>query len=281
MSARIAGVIGWPVGHSLSPRIHGYWLRSLKIDAAYAALPAPPEDFSRAIEGLRRAGFAGLNVTLPHKHAAFAIAETLDDAARATGAVNLLLFRHGRVEGRNTDVEGLRASLVEEFGADIVNGAIAVVLGAGGAARAAAVALDRLGAKEIRFANRNPGRARTLAADLQPHLKAALVAIPWTEGTSAIEDAVLLVNATSAGMQGGPALDVSLETLPSGAAVYDVVYTPLETGLVRRAKARGLRAATGLGMLLNQAAPSFAAFYGVAPSITPELRHALAQALSP
>jgi shikimate dehydrogenase len=277
---KLAGVIGWPIGHSLSPRIHNHWLKSLGIDGAYVALPVKREDFSRAIEGLRRAGFVGLNVTLPHKQAAFAIADALDDAAQATGAVNLLLFGGGGRIGRNTDVEGLRLSLLEEFGPQVVAGRKAVVLGAGGAARAAAMALDQLGATEIRIVNRNTARVAGCAAALRPHLGASLIPIPWGEWLEASTDAALLVNAASGGMRGASDLDVSLAELPAGAAVYDLVYNPCETGLLKRAQALGHRTAGGLGMLLQQAVPSFAALYGTTPTITPELRSELEQALS-
>jgi shikimate dehydrogenase len=279
--AKLAGVIGWPLAHSLSSLIHKHWLRALSIDGAYIALPVVREDFSRVIDGLRRAGFVGLNVTLPHKQAAFAISDTVDETARLTGAVNLLLLHPtGGISGQNTDVEGLHASLVEEFGNGVVSGRLAVVLGAGGAARAAAAALDRLGAGEVRILNRNVARAENLAATLQPYLRARLVPIPRDAWANAAKGAALLVNATSAGTRGKPALDISLEELPPGAAAYDLVYNPLETDLVREARARGHKAAGGLGMLLYQAVPSFAAFYGVKPTITPELRGALERALS-
>jgi shikimate dehydrogenase len=279
--AKLAGVIGWPIAHSLSPLIHNHWLSALDIDGAYVALPVVREEFSRAIDGLRRAGFVGLNVTLPHKQAAFAISDTVDEAARLTGAVNLLLLHpNGCISGRNTDVDGLHASLVEEFGDGFVAGSVAVVLGAGGAARAAAAALNRLGAGEVRILNRNVARAQSLATALQPDLSAKLVPTSWNELANATKDAVLLVNATSAGTRGKPALDISLDELPAGAAAYDLVYNPLETDLVTKARARGHKAAGGLGMLLYQAVPSFAAFYGVKPTITPELRGALERALS-
>ena len=278
---KLAGVIGWPVGHSLSPRIHNHWLRSMHIDGAYVALPVKREDFSRVIEGLRRAGFVGVNVTLPHKQAGFAIADVLDDAATATGAVNLLLFHgSGRIEGRNTDVEGLRASLIEEFGPQVAAGHIAVVLGAGGAARAAVMALDQLGAKEIRIVNRNTARVAGCVATLQPHLNASLTPMAWGEWESVSKDMALLVNAASGGMRGASDLDVSLDELPGSAAVYDLVYNPRETDLLKRAQARGHKVAGGLGMLLQQAAPSFAAFYGVKPTITPELRTELEPAIA-
>lgn len=278
---KLAGVIGWPVAHSLSPRIHNHWLRALRIDGAYVAIPVKREDLSRTIEGLYSGGFIGLNVTLPHKQAAFAICHVHDKAAYVTGAVNLLLFRpNGGIEGRNTDVEALRTSLVEEFGPDVVAGRIAVVLGAGGAARATIVAVNQLGASEIRILNRNVSRAEGTAAALRPHLRARLEPLSLGEWVDAANDAALLVNATSAGMRGIAPLQISLEGLPAGAAVYDLVYNPLETELVKGARMRGHKTANGLGMLLHQAVPAFEAFYGVKPTITPELYRELEQALS-
>ena len=278
---RVAGVVGWPVAHSLSPSIHNYWLRELGIDGAYVALPVAREDFSPAVHALRHAGFAGLNVTLPHKQAAFAVADRLDEAAQLTGAVNLLLFgTDGRIEGRNTDVAGLRESVVEEFGPGVVNGKTAVVLGAGGAARSAVIALAQLGVATVYLLNRNELRGKNLAAELQPRITSKIVPLGWEQRLRAAEQTSLLVNATSAGMQGEPLLDISLDGLCLNAAVYDLVYNPLETELVKAARVRGLKAANGLGMLMHQAVPAFAAFYGETPRVTPALRIALERTLS-
>jgi shikimate dehydrogenase len=277
----LAGVAGWPVGHSLSPRLHGYWLREHGIDGAYVPLAIAREDFSTAVEGLRRAGFAGLNVTVPHKEAAFALADTLDEDARLTGAVNLLLFRSDAIiEGRNTDAMGLATSLAEEFGTDVVRRKKAIVLGAGGAARAAILALARIGAAEIHILNRSLHKARGVVAQLQPNVSPTLNADALDAWRGIAGDAVLVVNATSAGMNGNPPLDLCLDALPATATVYDLVYNPLETDLVKRARARRLRAANGLGMLMHQAVPAFAALYGVTPKVTPELRAHLEQALA-
>lgn len=276
--ASIAGVAGWPVAHSLSPRLHNHWLAAHKIDGAYVPLAIPREYLAQALNGLRLTGFKGVNLTIPHKEAAFALAHTLDDAARAAGAVNLLIFREdGMLEGRNTDADGLRASLAAANVA--LCGAPAVLLGAGGAARAAILALDAIGAGEIRIVNRHAGRAATLAAALAPFVKAKLM--PVSDWAIAAHGAKLLVNATSAGMKGQPALDLPLDPLPLEAAVCDLIYNPLQTDLLARAAARGHKVVDGLGMLMYQAAPSFEAFYGVAPKVTPELRAELEQALKP
>jgi len=274
--ARCAGVAGWPVAHSLSPRLHNHWLAAHKIDGAYVPLAIPREHLAEALKGLRLAGFRGVNLTIPHKEAAFALAHTLDDAARAAGAVNLLVFHEdGSLEGRNTDAEGLRASLAAANVA--LSGAPAALLGAGGAARAAILALDAIGAGEIRILNRHADRAATLAATLSPFVKAKLK--PQSDWAVAARDAQLLVNATSAGMKGQPALDLPLDPLPVTAAVCDLIYNPLVTDLLARAAARGHKVIDGLGMLMYQAAPSFAAFYGVVPMVTQALRAELEQAL--
>jgi len=279
--AKVAGVVGWPVAHSLSPVLHGHWLASHGVDGAYVPLAVRPEDFSRAIDGLRRAGFAGVNVTLPHKEAAFAIAHDLDKAASAAGAVNLLVLGgDGRLQGYNTDVGGLAASLAESFGADFLKARAAVLLGAGGAARGALLALDRLGVREVRLLNRHESRAASLAKDLQPQVKASLTVKPWKDWGTAAADASLLLNTTKAGMTGSAPLDLPLEPLPLAACVCDIVYNPLQTDLLRRARARGHETADGLGMLMHQAVRAFEAFYGVRPTVTDHLRRILEQALS-
>jgi len=278
---RIAGVMGWPARQSLSPRLHGFWLREYAIDGAFVALPTRPEDFSTALRGLRLAGFRGVNVTVPHKEAAFALAGTLDPVATAAGAANLLVFGDdGRVQGFNTDAGGLAASVAQELGPDAVRGNAVVLLGAGGAARAAVLALDGLHAAEIRILNRDVARAGSLAAALAPRVKAKLSAMALAGWPEAAGDVALAVNATSAGMKGTPSLDLPLDVLPRDSAVCDIVYNPLETDLLRRARARGLRTIDGLGMLMHQAVPSFASFFGVTPKVTPGLRRELEKALA-
>jgi len=275
--AKLAGVIGDPVAQSLSPRLHAHWLTVHGVDGAYVPLAVARSDFAYAIAGLRAAGFRGVNVTVPHKEAAFALAEDLDGAARTTGAVNLLVFHNDRLEGRNTDVAGLHHSLAEGLGANGVQGKPVVLLGAGGAARGAVLALGQLGAGEIRIVAR--ARAATLAADLKGAAKAKLRGMDWKDWPEAAKDVALVVNATSAGMRGKPALDLPLDPLPTSAVVCDIVYNPLETPLLRDARARGHNVIDGLGMLMHQAVPSFEAFYGVKPAVTPALRLELEEAL--
>ncbi|MBU6296765.1 MAG: shikimate dehydrogenase [Alphaproteobacteria bacterium] len=278
-AAELAGVAGWPVAHSLSPRLHGHWIREYGLDAAYVPLAIRKEDFAKAVNGLRLAGFKGINVTIPHKEAAFALADYCDHAAEIAGAANLLLFGENGVEARNTDPAGLSASLCQGMDAGALKGRKAAVWGAGGMARAACCALSGLGAAEICIFNRHVGRAQNLAASVAPKIAAKLVAADYGEWPAAAENFGVLVHATSAGMNGTPSLDLPLDGLPRDATVVDGVYSPLETGLLARAKAEGLNTVDGLGMLMHQAVPAFAAFYGVEPEVTAALRSMLEEAL--
>lgn len=272
-----AGIVGWPVTQSLSPVLHGYWLEQLGIDGEMLRVPAQPEDFRDVIARLRGEGFAGVNVTVPHKEAAFALADRVDAAAKIAGAANLLVFHAGAIEGRNTDSYGLAESLRENIGA--LGGATVVLLGAGGAARGAVLALENLGAGTIHILNRDAERAKNLAAQLGPHVNARLVPGALADWKSVAGNAALLVNSTSAGMSGNPPLDLDMRPLPPGAAVCDIVYKPLETQLLKDAKARGHKTIDGLGMLMHQAAPSFEAFFGKRPQVDAGLRAALESAL--
>jgi len=268
--AIVAGVAGWPVAHSRSPRLHGHWLRRYGIDGLYAPFAIAPDDFERAVGGLAAAGLAGLNVTLPHKEAAFALSGRADETARRLGAVNTLIFGPGgEIEGRNTDAFGFAENLKD---GGLAGGGIAVVLGAGGAGRAVVLALQSLGYGPIRVSNRTASRADALAAALGPGVEA----VTWAERAGALAGAALLVNATSLGMAGQPALDLPLDDLPAGAAVTDIVYTPLETPLLAAARGLGCRTIDGLGMLLHQGRPGFHAWFGVDPAVDADLRRAVA-----
>jgi shikimate dehydrogenase len=278
--AKLAGVVGDPISHSISPRLHAHWLALHGIDGAYVPLRVARDAFASTLRGLRQAGFVGLNVTVPHKEAAFALAERLDAAALAAGAVNLLVFRDGHIEGRNTDAAGLAASLVERLGVGTLREKTVVLLGTGGAARAAIVALGGLGTKEIRVVARDVGRAETLTKELKGSTKAQLHAVRWSDWPQVAAEAALLVNATSAGMRGQGSLTLSLDPLPQAAAVCDIVYNPLETPLLAEARARGHVTIDGLGMLMHQAVPAFEAFYGVTPAVTLALRKDLEKALN-
>ncbi|MBN9562725.1 MAG: shikimate dehydrogenase [Alphaproteobacteria bacterium] len=266
--ARLAGILGWPVSHSRSPRLHGFWLERHGIDGTYVPLPVPPDDFAAAVRSLAALGFAGANVTIPHKLAAFAVCDAVDESARRAGAVNTLVFRDGRVEGSNTDGSGFIANL-RAHGVDPAVGP-ALVLGGGGSARAVAAALQDAGAR-VSLANRTRARADALANDL-PGLKV----LDWNARHVALADHALVVNTTSLGMTGNPALELDLDRAPAGMAVADIVYVPLETPLLAAARARELRTVEGLGLLLHQAVPGFTAWFGVEPTVDDELRRFVA-----
>ena len=274
---RLAAVIGWPVHQSLSPRMHNYWLKQHGLAGAYVALPIAPENFQACVATLPLMGFAGASVTVPHKESVFALAGVLDDDARITGAVNTLIFESGTVTGLNTDVKGFASSLVAGLGEASAAAGPVTVLGAGGAARAVVLALARAGAPEIRLVNRTKTRSQALAKTLGQFAKIKLV--DWGDWDAAFVGGRLLVNTTSLGMTGKPPLELSLERLPREAAVADIVYNPLETPLLRAARARGHRTLDGLGMLMHQAAPAFAAWFGVMPEVTDDLRAELIKAL--
>jgi len=273
--AAIAGVIGWPVGHSRSPALHGYWLEHYGIDGAYVPLAIRPEDFMTTVPALAKAGLRGTNVTLPNKEAAFALSDRIDDDARRIGAVNTLVFTPTGIAGSNTDAYGFIANLRQECPEPFWHQGKAVVLGAGGAARAVVVALADAGTPEIVIINRNLERAEALVADLAPVCAARLSALGWEQVTEPLIDASLLVNTTSLGMTGEPPLDLALDRLPTAALVTDIVYVPLETGLLAAARARGNLVVDGLGMLLHQAVPGFEAWFGIRPQVTADLRAAV------
>lgn len=275
---KLACVIGWPVRQSVSPILHTHWLRQHGIVGAYVALPVRPEDFGKVIGILPLMGFVGANVTVPHKEAAFALSSVLDDDAKATGAVNMLVFRDGVVRGHNTDVRGFAAHLEQCVGAAALHRGPAVVLGAGGAARSIVLALLRLGVKEVRILNRTKARAEALAALFAG--QANISALDWSERDLALSGANLLVNTTALGMTGKERLDLPLGALPKSAIVADIVYNPLQTDLLVRARARGNVIVDGLGMLMHQAVPAFEAWFGVLPDVTADLRRELEDALS-
>lgn len=276
--ARLAGVMGWPVGHSLSPRLHGFWLEKYGIDGAYLPLAVKPEDCGEAIRFLPKLGFAGANVTVPHKETAFRAVDELEPLARRIGAVNTLVVRDdGSILGRNTDAFGFIENL--KAGAPGWNPASgpAAVLGAGGAARAVAAALVDAGVPELRLVNRSVERAEKLAADLGGPIRI----LAWDDRARALDGAALLVNTTSLGMKGQPPLDLDLAPLPPEALATDIVYAPLETPLLAAARTRGNPVVDGLGMLLHQARPGFAAWFGREPEVTPDLRDFVLASLAP
>ncbi|WP_176525254.1 shikimate dehydrogenase [Caenispirillum bisanense] len=270
--ARVAGVMGWPVSHSRSPRLHGFWLREHGIDGAYVPLPVRPEDFAAAVRALPKLGFAGANVTVPHKEAALAACDEVSPLARRIGAVNTLVCRpDGSLWGDNTDGFGFLENLRAGCPGWRPEAGPAVVLGAGGAARAVVAALLDAGCPQVRLTNRTRDRAAELAADLG----GAIEVVAWEERRAALAGAGLLVNTTTLGMTGAPPLDLALDPLPAAALVTDIVYAPLVTDLLARAQARGNAVVDGLGMLLHQGRPGFEAWFGVRPEVTPALRAAV------
>jgi len=261
--ARLAGILGWPASHSRSPRLHGFWLRRHGIDGAYVPLPVAPERFAEAVRALAALGFRGANVTQPHKEAAFAVCDQLDPTAARAGAVNTLVFRDGAIHGSNTDGFGFLENLRAEVPGFDAGAGPAILLGAGGAARAIAATLLDAGCPRLILVNRSPARAEALAIALGGPVVVATVA--------PLAEAALLVNTTSLGMAGHPPLGLDPAGLPPTAVVSDIVYVPRRTALLRAAAARGLRTSGGLGMLLHQARPGFEAWFGQAPVVDAEL----------
>jgi shikimate dehydrogenase len=267
-NAKLAGVIGWPVSHSLSPRLHGYWLRAYGIDGAYVPLPVTSKNLQTALRSLSKLGFVGVNITVPHKQAAFAAVDEADEIARRVGAVNTVIVEaDGKLIGRNTDgfgfMENLRAGC-RTWRAEV---GAAVVLGAGGAARSICAALLDSGVPEVRLLNRTRERAEVLAAEIGGSIRV----MDWAEPASAMPEVGLLVNTTTLGMVDKPSLEIDLSPLAASALVMDIVYAPLQTALLDQAEARGLATVGGLGMLLHQARPGFAAWYGYQPEVTEAL----------
>ncbi len=269
--ARVAGVMGWPISHSRSPRLHGYWLERYGIDGAYVPFPVRPEMVVEAVRALPKLGIVGCNLTLPHKELALAALDEIDPAARRIGAVNTIVVRpDSSIFGTNTDAYGFLEHLKASAPRWKPTAGPAVVLGAGGAARAVCAALVDAGVPRVLLANRTAARAEAVAKAVGGPIEIA----DWHAAPRLLADAALLVNTTWLGMRGQPPLEVSLDCLPPEAVVDDIVYVPLETDLLREARARGNPTVDGLGMLLHQGRPAFHAFFGVDPAVTPEL-HAL------
>ena len=268
---RTAGVIGWPVGHSRSPQLHGYWLRRYGVDGAFVPFAVPPDRVGEAVAGLHALGLVGASVTVPHKQAVMAHLDGIDLQARRIGAVNTILMDgDGRLIGRNTDAPGFLAHL-RSAAPDWRPDGVQVVVGAGGAARAILVALADAGARQLRVINRTVERGRALV----DAVGLAAEVVDWSRRQDALGDAALLVNATTQGMSGQPPLDVDPTALPATAIVYDIVYTPEDTPLLTAARARGLATVDGIGMLLHQARPQFEGWFGIEPEIDAALKHAV------
>jgi shikimate dehydrogenase len=276
---KLAGIMGWPVSHSRSPSIHNHWIKKHELNGAYVYLPvnpANPDDLKAALKGLSVMGFAGCNLTLPHKVMALPMVDRLDATAKRMGAINTIVVEaDGSLSGYNNDGYGYIQSLLVAKPDWQPSAGPALIMGAGGAARAVLVSLAEKGVKDIRVCNRTESNAHDLIAafkdDFAQNLGTKLTAVPWDQRHYAVADITLLVNTTSQGMGSNPALDINLEQLPITALVSDIVYMPMETPLLKAAKARGNSTAGGLNMLLYQARPAFHKWFGVLPEVTPEL----------
>ena len=264
---RAACVIGWPIKHSRSPLIHGYWIKQHGLDAAYRSEAVEPAAFADFIRNLSSRGYVGANITIPHKEMALELSEP-DDCARAVGAANTLWLDGGRLRSTNTDVEGFTANLDDVVPGWAGRPGEAIVLGAGGSARAVVYGLIGRGMAKINVVNRTIDRAD----ELRRRFGDAVQPADWAALPGLLGRCGLLVNTTSLGMTGQPLLDIDLGPLPRHATVTDLVYAPLKTSLLVAAAARGLATADGLGMLLHQAVRGFELWFGVRPRVTAELR---------
>ena len=264
---RLAGVMGYPALHSRSPKIHTYWFEHYGLAGAYLPLELPPQRLEAALRALPALGFSGCNLTIPHKVAAMAIVDEVEDTARRVGAINCVVVRpDGSLVGRNYDGFGFVQSLFEAAPNFRPGDGPVLVLGAGGGARAVIAGLQDAGAKRIMVANRTPAREAALAQDL------GVEQLAWEDRSAAVGEAALVVNTTSLGMEGQPDLEIDLGRLSPGTLVADIVYIPRETNLLVTAREKGCRTVNGLGMLLHQARPAFRDWFGVMPDATRELR---------
>ena len=260
--------MGWPVAHSRSPVIHNHWIAEHGLSGAYVLLPVQPERIETALRALPVLGFAGCNLTIPHKVAALAVVDQVESLAQSIGAINTIVVEaDGSLTGRNTDGFGYIQSLLDAQPGWKADAGPAVVMGAGGAARAVIVGLMDSGATEIRLTNRSWAKAHDMAQEFGGPVRA----VPWQDRHDVLAGAALLVNTTNQGMHGETELDLRLNQLPLQALVSDIIYVPLETPLLSAARLRGHVTVNGLGMLLHQARPAFAAWFGVRPDVTPAL----------
>jgi shikimate dehydrogenase len=265
----LAGVMGWPVMQSRSPMLHSYWFREHGLQGSYVPLAIRPEGIGAALRALPALGFAGCNLTIPHKQEAMSIVDEVDVTARKIGAISCVTVRaDGSMAGVNNDWYGFTENILEFVPDWRADAGPVVVVGAGGGSRAVVYGLTLRGAKDIRLVNRTQARAETLARDVG----GPVTVLPWDKRHDALEGAAMLVNATSQGMIGQPPLDLKLDALPRSALVSDIIYIPRETPLLVAARARGNRTITGLGMLLHQGRPAWKSWFGIEPKVTAELR---------
>jgi shikimate dehydrogenase len=275
----LAGVMGWPVMHSRSPMLHNYWLDQYALAGRYLPLAVTPDGLAAALRALHPLGFAGCNLTLPHKQQAMAIVDEVDTVAKRIGAISCVTVRpDGSLAGTNNDCFGFIHSLKQEQPQWRADAGPVVVLGAGGGARAVCYALMQDGAKEIRLVNRSLARAQSLADEFAAP-GVSLKALPWDQRHDALEGAATVVNTTSQGMAGQGALDINLDALPKTALAADIIYVPLETPFLAAARQRGNPTWNGLGMLLHQARPAWKSWFGLEPIVTAELREMIERSL--
>ena len=269
-SAKIAGVIGWPIKHSMSPILHNFWLRHHKIDGTYIPMAVEPKNLEGAIHALPLLGFQGVNITVPHKETALKAVDKIEPPADRIGAINTLnIDVSGKIIGSNTDGFGFLQNVYQNIPHWNFDGKIVTLIGAGGAARAILFALLESNVDEVRLINRTHKRAVELA---EQAANQSIKVIKWHNIDNAIENSNLLVNTTVLGMKGQPSLILPLDRLAPGAIVNDIVYSPLKTPLLGQAMKMGIPTIDGIGMLLHQACPGFQSWFGVIPSVTKDLK---------
>ena len=266
---KVVGVLGWPVSHSLSPRMHNFWMQTHDVDGVYIPIPVRPDCISNVLGALPGLGFTGVNVTVPYKELALDFVDTIDDNVQRIGALNTIIYdKNGKAHGMNTDCAGFINNICQQDPEFHTISGPALIIGAGGAARAAIVALQDFGMTEIWIANRTPEKAHKIVTELGHSIRV----LEWDKYPSCLKDISVLVNATSLGMEGQPNLVIDLSQLPLTTRVHDIVYAPLETNLIASARRRGNTIIDGIGMLLHQGSQAFEAWFGFRPAVTNEIR---------
>ncbi len=273
MTTTLTGLIGYPVSHSKSPKIHDFWIAEHGLDAEYKLFTTPPARVRQVVKRMRDKGAAGFNVTVPHKLSVMEFLDEIDPIATRIGAVNTVVRKGDKLIGSNTDAYGFITNLRQGLGDLAPYLQYVVILGAGGATRAAMLALLEAGAKTITLTNRTQEKAEDLASEFAAAFPAAKISVvDWDSREKILRDASLLINTTSLGMVSHHLLHIDVKQLPREAAVHDIVYAPLETELLKNAEKRGIKTVDGLGMLLYQAQKAFELWHGVLPAVTPKLR---------